>query len=666
MKFLKIFITLAIMLGSVNCVYAEDGGVSDALRTVKERIDTSAYEKFESSYHKEEDGTTEYYFNWSNEGNSSTELYVTVCNGIITNYGKYDYSYNYDEEAAKPFSLDKDEAVKIAKEFVDRINPSICQNIAVVPDRDQSIYSDEYDFDIYRSEGGIPVLYDTGYMSLSRKTKEVTHFYINYKTGISFKSLNNVISEDAAKKAYKEFIQPTLRYRYKRDYENRQVTAYLEYVPKEEYFAINAYDGNLYEMTYDDEIYYSKNMESEDAASGESGFSPAEIEETERIAGLLSEDEAIAIVRKNDIIAMPKNIGMEYISLNKSWYSENEYFYNISFQDDKNYIDTRLDAKTGEILSFYNYSADSYSGKQNRTKEMQKAEKAFKAFAGDKAAEFKLEEDDYVGYISYIRTFDGLDVYDDGAYFSFDGKDNIDGYNLRYTNNVEFPSKNDAMSPDEALDKAFEKCGFQLVYYVDNDNKTAQPIYCMGVNGETDSFNINAISGAFLTYWGDEITPSEKMEYTDIDNHYGKQIFNTLAEYGIGFEGGELKPNNEITQAEYFSLLNSAFGYETDIDDIYDRMTIGGTISKDERADESPVTREKAAVYMAREMGAEEYAKYEDIYTSPFEDVLQYKGYISILKAKGVINGDGSGYFHPENTVTRGEALIMLYNYFLK
>ena len=57
MKFSKIFLCLTILISSVNCAYAaEDGGVSEALRQVKERVDTSEYTDFKSDYYKNEDG----------------------------------------------------------------------------------------------------------------------------------------------------------------------------------------------------------------------------------------------------------------------------------------------------------------------------------------------------------------------------------------------------------------------------------------------------------------------------------------------------------------------------------------------------------------------------------------------------------------------------------
>lgn len=657
MKLLKLFLCAAIFLGSVNGVYAaENNGVTEALKQVKERVDTSEYSEFSSSYYQDDDKETVYSFNWSNDDGLS-ELYISYQGGIITNYGKYDYNLRYE---AKISSLDDAEAMRIAEEFTKRINPDIYKDIVIKPAENQSIQSDECEFGLYREKDGVPVLWETGYVDVSKTTKEVSGFYIDYSQGIDFKPLDSIISEEDAKTAYKELVTPTLRYNLKRDYGKKTITPYLEYASNDGNAAINAYNGEVYKLSRGGDIVYNKSMMASEEAAGDGGFTPAETEETDRIAGLLSEDEATNIAKKNEIIAIPKDLERNYISLRKSWYDKEEYSYDISFSDGKQYINVRLDAKTGEILSFYNYSDNDKDSGQNRKTEEEKAQKAFKQFAGDKSTEYQLVENEETGIVSYIRTYDGLDVCGDMAYFYFDGSDNLVEYNLQYTKNVTFPKKDGVITPEEASEKAFEQIGFGLGYVI--DGKTAQPVYCVGKNGYTESFTMNAFSGHLTDYSGNDIKEDKKIEYSDIDNHYGKDIFLSLAKYGIGFDEKELKPDTPITQAEYFMLLNKAFGYYDDIEEIYSGMLRWGELSADERDDDGVLTREKAAIFMIRQIGGAEYAKYDEIFAQPFNDVTENKGYIAILKAKKIVNGDGNGNFCPKKNVTRGEALIMIYN----
>ena len=664
MKFVKFILCVAILLSSVSGVYAaEDNGVADALRQIKERVDTSEYDDFKSSYYKDDDGTVSYSFNWHKTGNSDKGLYISFADGIIESYGKYDYGKDDEVDA---FSMEEEEAVKIAKDFIKRINPEISERIVIVPEENRSIYSDTYDMQIYMTEGGIPVLDETGYISVSKSTREAEDFYINYRAGIDFKPLDNLISEEDAKAAYKKLIPPTLRYKIKKDYNKGEITAYLEYAPDDSGLAINAYDGSKYNLSYGDEIYYNNSMSSKEAVAEDGGFTPAELEETERIAGLLSEEKVTDIARKNEYVAIPLGLQRDYISLNRDFFNKGEYTYDLGFSNPDKYISVSVDAKNGEILSFNNYDYSEKRDRRNRKTEEQKAQKAFSDLAGTKATEFRMEESEQNGYVGFVRTVNGLDVIGNSAGFDFDNDDNIVSYGLSYTKNVTFPSADGVISKDEAAEVAFGEIGFELGYSINDESKTAQPVYYIGKNGRTASFMLNPFSGKLIDYDGKDLEEDKNITYSDIDGHYGQAIFEALAQYGIGFEGGELKPNEAITQAEYFVLLNDAFGYEDDIEEIYKSMIIYGTISADERADNSVLTREKAAIFMIREIGADEYAKYEDIFAAPFDDVTENKGYIGILKAKGIIKGDGSGNFYPQKTVTRGEALIMIYNCFAK
>ena len=99
---------------------------------------------------------------------------------------------------------------------------------------------------------------------------------------------------------------------------------------------------------------------------------------------------------------------------------------------------------------------------------------------------------------------------------------------------------------------------------------------------------------------------------------------------------------------------------------MYRNSTQNSIISEDERDDDAEVTREEAAVYMIRAIGAENYAKYNDIYVTPFNDVTENKGYIALLSAMGVLSGDGNGNFNPNREMTRAESIIMIYNYLTK
>ena len=69
---------------------------------------------------------------------------------------------------------------------------------------------------------------------------------------------------------------------------------------------------------------------------------------------------------------------------------------------------------------------------------------------------------------------------------------------------------------------------------------------------------------------------------------------------------------------------------------------------------------------LVRAIGAEKIAELEDIFVSVFSDVSENKGYVAILSAMNVINGDELGNFNPSMNLSRADAAIMLYNYLSK
>ena len=119
-----------------------------------------------------------------------------------------------------------------------------------------------------------------------------------------------------------------------------------------------------------------------------------------------------------------------------------------------------------------------------------------------------------------------------------------------------------------------------------------------------------------------------------------------------GFEGEKFRPNDYITKEDFDALMLNVFHRGTD------------KVSDEEKKAE--ITRSQAAVEMVKAMGAGDYAKYDDIYVTPFNDVTENKGYIAILAATGVISGDENGNFNPSNKLTRAEAAVLVYNYLNK
>ncbi len=675
MKFMNLLLCTSMVLSlSAPCFAEQTFEMENALAEVKARLDIGDFKDFRSEYRTDDDGDTAYYFDWENNDEENYEYISAVySDGVIIGYD-HSFSGEYNSDV-KISEISVEEAKKVAEEFIKNANPKIYQDIEIIENNSNELGGSSYYFNLIITKDGVPIIGSGGNISVSKSANKVRYFHIAYDSDIEFLPVSGIISEDEAKTAYAKQLAPTLQYAYNYDYTKKELFVYPRFASENADLLINATDGSIYEVPKTAYISgaaggsMNKKEVAEDMAADRE-FSMAELLELEKISGLMSEKEAEAKIRENKLIDLDSELELQSVRLVRDYINNEKYSYNFGFvkesEEKYSYANVNINAKTGEILSFYKNGDYTKKDGQNIETEKQIADEALKAFVGDKYAEFKLKENETKGLVSYIRTHNGTEVSGDGASFSFDGNDDLVSYNLNYTDIEEFPSLDGALTAEEAFYKATEAVDFKLAYSVDYEKKLATPVYCFAENDRVKTFTQDAFSGVLIDYKGEALKEDKKIEYSDINNHYAKDKFLKLAEFGIGFSEEELKPNKEITQAEFLSLLNKVFGYAVDLEEVYKRSFAEGLITKEEREDLSPVTRENAAIFMIKEMGAEEYAKHDEIFAMPFSDVTENKGYIGILKAFGVVSGDGTGNFNPNNTISRGEALIMIYNYLNK
>jgi len=151
-----------------------------------------------------------------------------------------------------------------------------------------------------------------------------------------------------------------------------------------------------------------------------------------------------------------------------------------------------------------------------------------------------------------------------------------------------------------------------------------------------------------------------------------------LVEWGVmrGYPDGDLKPNGDITRAEFFAMVNRAYGYKEkgtipfeDVfvsdwyyDDIciaYNMGYLTGTTAKT-ASPRGNLTREQAVVLLGRILMLEE----QPGEVLDFIDGRQFsdysRGYMNAALDAGIIQGYDDGYFRPQQKITRGEVGAML------
>lgn len=159
---------------------------------------------------------------------------------------------------------------------------------------------------------------------------------------------------------------------------------------------------------------------------------------------------------------------------------------------------------------------------------------------------------------------------------------------------------------------------------------------------------------------------------------YTEPYLNQLVGWGFmrGDVDGNLNPDNNITRAEFVTIINRAFGYEkmgstpfTDVKDTdwyaedvaiaYTAGYITGT-SASTFSPLAEITREEAAVILARNLMMQPAVGENTDFSDGRELSNWSSGLVSTAAAYNLISGYPDGSFRPQNPITRGEVAIMV------
>ncbi len=678
MKKIVSLVVLLSMVISTLPVYAEQSKeMENVLLSVKERImNTDDFEDFNASV-MDNEGIKKYSFDWMTQKEDEyRNLSVTSTeSGIILNYRYNDYEMNSYRLTPSLNKISSDEAMKKAKELADKLNPQIMGEIRVIKtEENESLFDNTYSFNLQRYIDDVPVYNDSGFITLNQEADKIIRYSLNYSEGLEFDNKENIISVSDAWKCF--YNNSGVELEYRTEYDNGEKKVKLYYIPQMKYDQyIDAKTGELMNIWQENELYFSEDMAMKEAAGtiSNSRLSEAEIQKLKEVEGVLSVEDAKKSILNSEILDISLDLEFTSVNLYKE-YNGDRYFYDLSFEknDDGEYLyaSATLDAKTLELIRWRARTKDYTNYKnsgQNVDEELivEKAKEALNILANkyfqNGNGQYKINGDinENIQYLRYVNDIKYSDDYINIEINPLNGK--VSSYSINYSD-IDFPSPEGIISAEEAVEKLSKKIDNSL-YYFKHKNDARLGYFLKDIS----SCEIDAFSGELKNYSIKE----ENSEYIDIEGHYAKKEIETLKRFGIGFEGEEFKPNEVITQNEYVTLLISTFSNfspimlrkENEITAQFKQARQNGIIKDNDGEPGDALTREKAAIYMIRVLGIEEYAKISSIYRPVFSDVTQNIGYISILAGLGVFNGDEQGLFNPQNKLIRADAAIIIYNY---
>ena len=654
---------------------------AQVLALVRERIgDTARFEHFDSNSRTAKNGVTTYHFEWATEQEDSYASLSVTCTsgGVITDYYAYDSTAERRSEKPNVHKMTASAAMEKAKVLMDKLNPQLADVLVLsLRSEVESLYDTGYSFTVSRVENGTPFYGQTGSLRVNANADAVESFYINYDETLQVPTKESSwIAGETAQKAYAEKLGMQLVY--KAQYKDRERIIYPAYVPAAEpYMYISATTGEVLDMRseYAEEDKWlaggsASDSENKNEAMEDVGFSPAEQEELEKIEGLLDSNAVLKTILENKLLDVPEDSSLISTTRTKDIYSDT-FTYNYRLENNaKKYASVRIaaDAKTGALKSFNTYRDFAADKKYESTAAA--AKKAAETLSGAVFGEYKLDEDygsDYgVRYLRYVN--DTLFAQDNISVTVHPESGKVTSYNLTYTD-AKFPSVEGVLTPMQAAEKLFAQAAYTPHYMARYKKDGSAEVFAVYVLDETKPMVIEPFTGKLLQSYANEPYAENVWNgYADIEGHYAQKQLETLARFGIRFAEENCMPDNVITQAEFVSLLVSAFynGYGTigaDLEYAYRQAINSGIIAEAERADDTPLTRGAAAKYLICALGLNEVASLEGIYICPFADVTENIGHISILNAMGVVRGDGAGKYNPDGALTRGDAAILIYNY---
>ncbi|WP_159456471.1 S-layer homology domain-containing protein [Intestinibacillus massiliensis] len=479
--------------------------------------------------------------------------------------------------------------------------------------------------------------------------------------------------------------------------------AVLRYVPEDvDNFIVDAQSGKLVNLTALME-QLARNGATADASAGdggtmsgaakEQGLSEAEQQGADLLRDVLSKEALDQKLR-----AMGE-LGLSGFQIMNASYRVNRESKDVSCYlsytkgsgEAQAHKYASVDAKTGALQSLYTYGeapeqpAGRYTGEAAQTQAeafLAKYESA--RFA--KTGLYKSDEgDNRAVSLVYAQQENGY-PFPENQYTVGINRENgtVDRFTSSWTEGVTFDDAQNLIGADQAMDAYFGSFTVTLGYIAVpvKIDPNIYPQYAkagytylyewrLGYQAEQDGrcYGVDAKTGEALFI---KTAKAEGLQYGDVDLAKYPQAA-TLASYGIGFTGGALQPQKQLTQADLLALLLSTDGYSYDpeaekgLDQLYEAAYSRGLLTRTERAPEAAVTRTGLVKMLISAAGYGKAAELPGIYRTTFTDEAAIPaadlGYVAIAQGMGLVRGDEKGRFQPGDAATREQAIIVLYNY---
>jgi len=184
-----------------------------------------------------------------------------------------------------------------------------------------------------------------------------------------------------------------------------------------------------------------------------------------------------------------------------------------------------------------------------------------------------------------------------------------------------------------------------------------------------------------------ELRTTEKIEFTDIANHWAKDVIVKMSDKGLikGFGNGKFLPDENMRRSEFAAVLHKILGIDLkynkapDINEffddvkndewfasqLYDLASLNIIDDREKFRPDDKITREEMVNYLINgydyKTGMTIYELDESTDFSDDKDIdIRYKKAVKKATKLGFIRGRGKNIFAPKGMATRAEALVVL------
>jgi len=675
--------------------------LEDAIKTVKSYFTVPAnYNVFSSGYNNYNDRET-WSLNWTtkDESGGSFNAQVDVTTGEIV-YMNYWKPSSVASPSVPKYSYE--EAKAIAEELVNKLLKDKLDQLRLQSQNEQIIPLIDYGHTSYtlqwkRVANG--VLFPSNGVSVTVNADDgsIAGFSLTW-TKANIPDLNGVISQTEAREIFAKnkllelqyYINSGIRPVDSRSKDSAKSAQLVYKISNDSYNGyIDAKTGEPLKLNPGEWIYVDSlldnvgGMGSASKEMSDQALTPEELKEIEDTAKLLTQEAAIANVKK--WVEIPENIKLQSANLGLDGAANPKRVWSLNWSSEENdsykYVYARVDASTGEVLSFNVYSSDQGSNDAkaiDRTAAKAIADDFLKRIQPNRAQQVEYVELQEYGqiypmeqqthYFSYQRLVNGVPVPGNGFSISVDSKtQKVTGYDMNFAD-VIFPAVSQAMSQKQGEDTFLTKRPLDLKYvqvYKNGQLSDIRLVYYPRVDNEyTVSNMMDAKTGEFLDWQGKPLKEQPRpYSFKDIAGNFAEEEIKLLGQAGaFGEYKDQFKPDENVNLESLLRAMIVAKNGAWSNSDLTDEELLKYVQEqgwlKESASLNDQVTREFMAKLVVRMEQLEKVAQMEGIFQVPYDDIAndsENLGYIALAKGLKIVNVEGN-HFEPAKKVTRAEA----------